>query len=51
MGKRRNLKFPDPLTERAEKIAEEMDIHFAEVVRQALMKFVEQYEQQKERLG
>ena len=50
MAKRRNLTFADPLTERAEKIAEEMDIRFADVVRKALEKFVEQHEQQKERM-
>ena len=48
MAKRRNLTFADPLTERAEKVAEEMDIRFADVVRKALEKFVEEYEQKRQ---
>lgn len=45
---RRNVWFPDPLVERAEKIAVEMDIKFPDVVRKALEKFVEQREQEKQ---
>lgn len=46
---RRNVWFPDPLVVRTEEIATEMDIKFAEVVRRALEKFVEQRDQEKQK--
>lgn len=41
---RRNIVFPDPLIERAEKIADDMDIKFTELARRAVEEYVERRE-------
>lgn len=41
---RRNIQFPDPLIERADKIAADMDIKFTELARRAVEEFVERRE-------
>lgn len=42
---RRNIHFPDPLVDRAEKIAARNGVKFPDVVRRALEEYVERHEQ------
>lgn len=46
---RRNIQFPDPLIERAEKVAEDLDLKLPEIIRRALEDFVERHERSRQK--